>query len=84
MFIFPSEEMETTKSATLPSRSEKEGLITHLSPTRPILTAAIGPFHGISEIIRAMEAAFIAKTSGSFFSSTDKMVVTIWVSFLTL
>ena len=77
IFIFKSDETETTKSAIHASRSRKLGFKTHFESLHPIRNAAIGPFQGISEISSVIDEAIMATTSGSFFSSTERTVATI-------
>ena len=56
------------------------GLITNRPSTRPMRTAAMGPFHGMSESTSAVEAPRRERTSGSFSLSCESTVAITWVS----
>ena len=49
---------------------------------RPTRMAAIGPWNGISLIVRAAEAAIVPRMSGSFSWSVERTVMTHWTSSL--
>ena len=68
------------KSRSLSFRSEKVGLITISSSTKPTRTAAIGFENGIDEIERAAEAPVSARTSESFSGSADNKKAMTYVS----
>jgi len=54
----------------------------NLPSTLPTRTAPIGPRNGMSERVRATEAALIAATSGSFSVSAESTKAMTWVSHL--
>ncbi len=60
----------------------KVGLRIQLPSTWPTRTAAIGPFHGIGEMLSAVEAASTPSTSASFSWSAEMTVTNTWISFL--
>ena len=64
------------------SFSAEVGLITYSPSTRPTLTPEIGPFHGISEMLSAIDVPTIAAISGEQSGSTDITVQTTEQSFL--
>ena len=70
----------TTRSSSDSSASCSVGLMMNSSPIRPMRTAPTGPWKGISESIRAVEAPFSARMSNAFTWSTERMVATTWVS----
>ena len=72
----------TVTYISLFSLCSKVGLITYSPSTKPTTTAPTGPANGISEIEIAIDAPFIAHTSGELSMSTDITVVTIPTSFL--
>ena len=73
---------ETTRSSSDSASCEMVGLRTNSPPIRPTRTAAIGPWNGISLIVRAADAAIVPRMSGSFSWSVDMTVITTWTSSL--
>ena len=73
---------ETMRSSSLSSSSGIVGLITNSPAMRPTRMAAIGPWNGISLIVRAAEAAMVPRMSGSFSWSVERTVMTHWTSSL--
>ena len=63
-------EAATVSSSTLSFLSSAVGLMMNLSPIIPTNAPPIGPFHGISEMERAMDAPIIAVISGEQSGST--------------
>jgi len=77
IMVIPSSEPAMTISKRLETSCSKLGLIIKLSlSSKPIRQAPIGPSKGISEIPKAKEAPNKPSTSGVFFSSTERTVVT--------
>ena len=62
--------------------SERVGLMMYFPSILPTRTDAIGPFHGIVDVIKAADAPTPASTSAIFSPSLCKTVIMIWVSFL--
>ena len=56
--------------------------MTNSPSMRPTRTAPIGPWNGISLIVRAADAAIVPRMSGSFSWSVERTVMTIWTSSL--
>jgi len=67
-----SREPETVRSTSENSSCWNVGLRIHAPSTRPTRTAAIGPFHGTTDIVNAAEAAVNPSTSASFSWSADR------------
>ena len=82
IIIIESEVPVITKSSVLFSNSSKVGLTTVFPSIKPSLKDAIGPFHGISEIIRAIEAPKVPKISPGFSWSLDRRFIITCVSHL--
>jgi hypothetical protein len=57
------------------------GFATNWPSMSPIREAAIGPFHGMSEMASAALAPFTMAMSDSFFWSADIRMPMIWTSF---
>ena len=73
--------VEATVTAILDfSRCSAVGLMTYSPSTIPTETALMGPFHGISEIERAIEVPIMAVISGEQSGSTLMTVATMETS----
>ena len=72
----------TVKSISEISDCSVVGLITSSPLTRPTLTPATGPLNGTLLIEVAIDEPSNAASSGELSGSTDKIVFTIWTSFL--
>ncbi len=70
----------TTRSSSDSSVSCSVGLMMNSSPIRPMRTAPTGPWKGISESMRAIEAPLSARMSKAFTWSTERIVATTCVS----
>ena len=70
----------TVSSSVLSSRCALVGLMTGLPSTMPTKTPPIGPFHGISEMERAMDAPIIPAISCEQSGSTAMTVSEIATS----
>ncbi len=73
---------ETTRSSSESASCEMVGLTTNSPSMRPMRTAPMGPWNGISEIVSAADAAIVPRMSGSFSWSVLRTVMTIWTSSL--
>ncbi|OPZ60004.1 MAG: hypothetical protein BWY88_00605 [Synergistetes bacterium ADurb.Bin520] len=80
--VMPSACPATRRSRRLSSICFSVGFTTSSPSTSPMRTAPTGPPQGISESMRAMDAALMARTRGEFFWSTVITVATTWTSFL--
>ena len=78
--VMPFRVPATTRVSVLSSIWSKVGLTTSAPFTYPMRTAPIGPSNGMSEMVIAAEAAFIARISGGLTRSVEMTIGMTWIS----
>ena len=78
--MMPASVPATTRSSSLSFTWSKLGLTTSWPSTCATRTAPMGPAKGMSEIVTAAEAAFMAMMSGWLTRSVAMTMGTTWIS----